>query len=182
LLLANICICCNTVSKNQTFKNQNNVASFAKGADIGWLSQMESSGIKFYDHTGIEQDCIELLKTKGINSIRLRVWVNPANGWCNADDVMKQAIRAKKMGMRIMIDFHYSDYWADPGKQNKPAAWKDLSFDKLVMALSLHTTSVMNKLVSNGVIPEWVQVGNETNDGMLWEDGKASLHMDHFAA
>lgn len=154
---------------------------FAKGADIGWLSQMEHDGVKFYNNAGSQQDCIQILKDKGINSIRLRVWVNPAAGWCNADDVVAQALRAKNMGMRIMIDFHYSDTWADPGHQYKPAAWAALSFPALTTALSEHTKAVMNQLKQAGVTPEWVQVGNETNDGMLWEEGRASAHMSQFA-
>jgi arabinogalactan endo-1,4-beta-galactosidase len=154
---------------------------FAKGADIGWLSQMEAEGKLFYNNAGVQQDCIHILKTKGINSIRLRVWVNPTAGWCNQNDVLAQAKRAKDSGMRIMIDFHYSDWWADPGQQNKPAAWASLSFPDLVTAVGAHTSQVLTLLKNNGVIPEWVQVGNETNNGMLWEDGRASLSMYNFS-
>lgn len=82
---------------------------FAKGADIGWLTQMEAAGKKFYNSSGTEQDCIQILKNTGMNSIRLRVWVDPAGGWNNTADVVAKAIRAKNLGMRIMIDFHYSD-------------------------------------------------------------------------
>src|SRR3569623_387276 len=84
--------------------------------------------------------------------------------------------------MRIMIDFHYSDSWADPGKQPKPAAWTPLAFPALVTALHDYTVSVMNTLKTNGITPDWVQVGNEVDDGMLWEDGRASAHMANFAA
>jgi arabinogalactan endo-1,4-beta-galactosidase len=154
---------------------------FAKGADVGWLSQMEAEGKQFYNAAGVQQNCMALLKTKGINSIRLRVWVNPVNGWCNTADVIAQALKAKNMGMRIMIDFHYSDWWADPGQQNKPAAWAALSFANLVNAVNIHTKDVLTQLKANGVVPTWVQVGNETNDGMLWEEGRASTHMDNFA-
>ncbi len=155
---------------------------FAKGADIGWLSEMEAAGKKFYDNSGAQKDCIDLLKSKSINAIRLRVWVNPTDGWCNAADVVKQATRAHKKGMRIMIDFHYSDWWADPGKQNKPAAWKTLSFTELKAALAAHTRDVLQQLYNAGITPEWVQVGNENDDGMLWEDGRASTNMAQFAA
>jgi len=155
---------------------------FAKGADIGWLSQMEHDGVLFYTSAGVQQDCIQILKDKGINSIRLRVWVNPSAGWCNAADVVAQATRAKNLGMRIMIDFHYSDTWADPGHQYKPAAWAALSFTDMVTALAAHTKAVMNQLKQAGITPEWVQVGNETNDGMLWEEGRASAHMAQFAS
>lgn len=155
--------------------------NFAKGADVGWLSQMEAAGRIFYNSNGLPQDCIQILKDKGINAIRLRVWMNPTGGWCGTTDVVAQAIRAKNRGMKIMIDFHYSDSWADPGQQNKPAAWVGLSLDSLVTTVYNYTFSVMTTLLANGVIPTWVQVGNETNNGMLWEDGKASIHMNNFA-
>jgi arabinogalactan endo-1,4-beta-galactosidase len=122
------------------------------------------------------------LKNLGMNSIRLRVWVDPAGGWCNTADVVAKAVRAKNLGMRIMIDFHYSDSWADPGQQNKPAAWAAQDFATLQTSVYNHTFSVLTTLKANGVTPEWVQVGNETNDGMLWPTGKASVNMANFAA
>jgi arabinogalactan endo-1,4-beta-galactosidase len=152
-----------------------------KGADIGWLTQMEAAGRKFYNNARTEQDCIRILKDLGMNTVRLRVWVNPANGWNGANDVVTKAVRAKNMGMKIMIDFHYSDSWADPGKQNKPAAWASQDFATLKQSLANHTTAVLNALKSAGVTPTWVQVGNETNDGMLWPDGKASTNMNNYA-
>ncbi len=99
---------------------------FAKGADVSWLTQMEAAGIKFYDSSGTERECMQLLKNAGINAVRLRVWVNPVNGWNGTADVVAKALRAKNLGMDIMIDFHYSDSWADPGQQTKPAAWASL--------------------------------------------------------
>jgi arabinogalactan endo-1,4-beta-galactosidase len=156
--------------------------SFLKGADISWVTQMESSGIKFYDKTGAQQDLFTLMKSLGMNSIRLRAWVNPTDGWCNTADVLAKAKRAQTAGLKIMIDFHYSDSWADPGKQPKPAAWTALSFPTLVTTLHDYTASVLTTLKTNGIIPDWVQVGNENNDGMLWEDGRASTHMANFAA
>ncbi|MEY3208620.1 MAG: hypothetical protein RL064_651 [Bacteroidota bacterium] len=154
---------------------------FAKGADIGWLSQMEAEGKKFYDASGKQMDCIALLKSKGINSIRLRVWVNPTNGYCGTADVIAQAKRAQALGMKIMIDFHYSDWWADPGKQNKPAAWTTLNFDALASTVYTYTKDVVAQLKNNGITPTWIQIGNETNDGMLWEEGRASKNMSNFA-
>lgn len=154
---------------------------FAKGADVSWLTQMEAAGRKFYNSAGVEQDAIQILKDLGMNAIRLRVWVNPADGWNGTDDVVAKALRAKNMGMKLMIDFHYSDSWADPGKQTKPAAWALQDFATLKQSLASHTTSVLNALKSAGVTPTWVQVGNETNNGMLWPDGKASANMNNFA-
>ncbi|HEY2720681.1 MAG TPA: glycosyl hydrolase 53 family protein, partial [Chitinophagaceae bacterium] len=155
--------------------------NIAKGADISWITQMESNGIKFYDSTGAQKDCMQILKDLGMNAFRLRVWVNPSDGWCNTADVVTKAVRAKNLGMKIMIDFHYSDVWADPGHQAKPVAWASEDFTSLKQSLADHTTSVLDSLKANGVTPAWVQVGNETNDGMLWEDGRASTNMSNFA-
>jgi len=157
-------------------------ASFAKGADVSWVTQMEASGYKFYDKNGNQQDLFGLLKSIGFNSIRLRAWVNPSDGWCNTADLVAKAARAKNAGMKILVDFHYSDSWADPGKQFKPAAWTALNFSALETALHDYTVHVMDTLKTNGITPDWVQVGNETNDGMLWEDGRASTNMANFAA
>jgi arabinogalactan endo-1,4-beta-galactosidase len=157
------------------------VPVFAKGADISWLTQMESSGRKFYNGAGTEQECMALLKSLGMNTVRLRVWVNPSGGWNNTADVVAKAFRAKNLGLRIMIDFHYSDTWADPGHQAKPAAWAAQDFATLKTSVANHTTTVLTDLKNNGITPEWVQVGNETNDGMLWPEGKASTNMANFA-
>jgi arabinogalactan endo-1,4-beta-galactosidase len=156
--------------------------SFAKGADVSWVTQMEANSVKFYNSAGVATECMTLLKSLGMNSIRLRVWVNPSDGWCNKADVLVKALRAKNLGMRIMIDFHYSDTWADPSNQTKPSAWSSLSFAGLKTAVTSHTTEVLTLLNNNGITPEWVQVGNETGNGMLWEDGKASVSMANYAA
>lgn len=145
---------------------------FAKGADISWVTQMENEGMRFYNSAGVETECAELMKQLGFNSIRLRVWVDPAEGWCSAADVLVKAKRAQRAGMRIMIDFHYSDTWADPANQTVPAAWADLDIDGLKNAVDEHTRSVLNLLKDNGIDVEWVQVGNETRGGMLWPLGE----------
>src|SRR5512133_89848 len=117
-----------------------------------------------------------------MNSIRLPVWVNPADGWNNIADVLVKAKRASDLGMRIMIDFHYSDTWADPGHQIKPASWQALGFENLKTALANHTKEILTALKSADITPEWVQIGNETGNGMLWDDGKASLNMAQYTA
>ncbi|MNQ95900.1 Arabinogalactan endo-1,4-beta-galactosidase precursor [compost metagenome] len=152
--------------------------SFAKGADVGWLPQMEATGYKFYDTDGSQKDCLQLLKDRGMNTIRLRVWVNPnddkASGHCSKEETVEMALRAQKKGMRIMIDFHYSDSWADPGKQFKPKAWENHSFPDLLNDVYSHTYDVLNALKTAGVTPEWVQVGNEIPGGMMWPEGSTS--------
>ena len=153
-------------------------AQFVKGADIGWLQQMEATGYKFYDSTGIQKDCMQILKDHGINTVRLRVWVNPSNdrvnGHCSKKEVATMAMRAKTMGMRILVDFHYSDSWAAPGKQTKPAAWASHSFTRLLTDLYNHTFEVLDTLKTIGVKPDWVQVGNEIPGGILWPDGSTT--------
>lgn len=156
--------------------------AFAKGADVGWLTQMEASGRVFYNAAGTPQDLFQILRDYDMNTIRLRVWVNPAGGWNGKNDVIAKAIRAHRLGFRLMIDFHYSDSWADPGQQTKPAAWAGLPFAQLKTALYNHTYDVLDSLKDNNIVPEWVQVGNETNDGMLWPDGRRSTNPQNFAA
>ena len=153
----------------------NKNTAFAKGADVSWLPQMEASGYKFYNYKGKEEDCLTILKDNGINSIRLRTWVhpseNPFSGHCSKDETVAMAVRAKKQGMRVMIDFHYSDTWADPAKQVKPKAWEGLDFEELKTALYDYTFEVMSALKDAGVTPEWVQVGNEIPTGMIYPEG-----------
>ena len=98
--------------------------SWAKGADLSWLSEMEHDGVKFYNdandaNDANDEDCIELLRGMGMNAVRLRVWVNHATGWSNKEDMLVLAKRAAQAGQRIMIDIHYSDFFADPSHQNR---------------------------------------------------------------
>ncbi len=182
-LFVNACISCKKNVPTSSIKTDTIVLNpnFIKGADISWLTQMEASNIKFYDSACTQKDCMQILKDLGMNTIRLRVWVNPSGGWCNTSDVVVKAVRAKNLGFKIMIDFHYSDTWADPGHQLKPVAWDSLALNTLDSALYAYTFHVMDTLKTNGIIPQWAQVGNETNDGMLWEDGRASTNMQNFA-
>ena len=146
--------------------------AFAKGADIGWYTEMEKKGYKFYTASGTEMDCPALMKSLGFNSLRFRVWVNPEDVWNSKEDVLKKCLRAKELGMKIMIDFHYSDTWADPSKQIVPKAWESYDLDAMAKAVADHTSDVLNTLKDNGVDVAWVQVGNEVTNGMLWEKGR----------
>ncbi|BCZ45146.1 hypothetical protein psyc5s11_12130 [Clostridium gelidum] len=152
--------------------------NFVKGADVGWLPQMEESGFVFKDDNGNTEDCLKNLKDHGIDSIRLRTWVNPSDdpqsGHCSTEETVNMAVRAKNMGFKIMLDFHYSDSWADPGKQIIPEAWKNDDLEQMKTHLYNYTYDVMTKLKDAGVTPEWVQVGNEINPGMLLPMGSLS--------
>jgi arabinogalactan endo-1,4-beta-galactosidase len=174
---------CKKTAKGDTqiYPSPDPVGTYALGADVSWVTEMEAAGKKFYNSAGEQQDLFKILKSKGVNTIRLRVWVNPTSGYCNTADVLAKAKRAQAENMRILIDFHYSDSWADPGQQNKPAAWVSQDFATLKASVYNHTVEVLTVLKTNKIVPEWVQVGNETNNGMLWEDGKASVNMKNFA-
>ncbi|MBQ3673944.1 MAG: glycosyl hydrolase 53 family protein [Paludibacteraceae bacterium] len=158
--------------------------SFAKGADVSWLSEMEHDSIAFYDTNGTEDDCLDIMQRMGMNAVRLRVWVNHSTGWSNKSDVVQMAQRAAKKGLRIMIDFHYSDFFADPNHQTIPVAWQSYDYELLREAVFEHTLDVLNTLKEARVKPEWVQIGNETPNGMLWPVGQVSKNADdaHWSA
>ena len=169
-------------------EKQYDMSGFAKGADVSWLTEMEADGVKFYNAGGKAQECMTLLRDLDTNSIRLRVWVDPDGGWCGKNDVVAKAWRAQKLGFRLMIDFHYSDTWADPAHQTMPKAWQGYDAEQMKQAVANHTTEVLTALKDRGITNvEWVQVGNETRDGMLWSDdaattGQTSKNAANFAA
>lgn len=148
--------------------------SFAKGADVSWVSEMEAGGKTFKTRSGSQADIFESLASCGINSIRLRVWVKPSGGWSGKADVAALAERAAKAGMALMIDFHYSDFFADPSRQDIPADWVADKADigKMCDHVKDHTTDVLNAIKAKGVTPAWIQIGNETRNGMLWPVGQ----------
>ena len=149
--------------------------AFAKGADISWVTEMESAGIKFYKKDGTQADILTVLKDCGMNAIRLRVWVKPYQGWSGKEDVVALAGRVQSAGMSLMVDFHYSDFFADPSRQQVPEDWKaDVSdLTKMCEHVSAHTTEVLQALKTAGVTVAWVQIGNETRNGMLSPSGDA---------
>ncbi len=159
---------------------QNN-DTFWLGADISGTTELEAQGVQLRNDQGEIRENTALMKEYGLNAIRLRVWVNPRGGFCNAQDVLDMAKRAKYYGMALMIDFHYSDWWADPGKQNIPGAWTYYSYDEMKQKLWEHTHDVLQLLKDNHIDVKWVQVGNETTHGFLWPMGKAEDNMEQYA-
>ncbi|HUB61821.1 MAG TPA: beta-galactosidase GalA [Puia sp.] len=158
------------------------------GADISFLPELESRGAKFSDDKG-QRDAIEILKDHGFNYVRLRIFNNPARdsgyspgkGFCDLTHTVRMAKRVKALGMGFLLDFHYSDYWADPGKQFKPAAWRGEDFRGLEQSVYDYTKMVMDSLKAAGALPDMVQVGNEINHGMIWPEGSIR-HPDSLAA
>ena len=152
--------------------------TISKGSDVSWMTEMESNGYSWKDNNGNTRDLMPLLTDYELNAIRLRVWVNPdssgANGWCDIDDLVNKSKLADGENLDIMICIHFSDWWADPSNQTKPAAWVGLSISQLETAVYNHTSDILIALGNENIVPKWVQIGNETNDGMLWPTGKAS--------
>ncbi|MBP3887844.1 MAG: glycosyl hydrolase 53 family protein [Cellulosilyticum sp.] len=150
---------------------------FLKGMDISGLPELEDMGKHFYDKKGNEREIFDLLKENGVNAIRLRIWNNPENNedkktYCDLIHTVQMAKRIKLHQMHFLLDFHYSDYWADPGQQRKPKAWENLSFEELKQAVYQYTKEVIETLIDNGCMPDMVQVGNEIRSGMLFPEGE----------
>ena len=152
------------------------------GADISSLKKSEDKGGVYAYSDGTQADALQILKDQGMNYARLRVFVDPADGYHGKEEILAMAPRLKSQGIKLLVDFHYSDNWADPGKQNKPAAWVDYDFEQLKQAVYDHTFDVCNSLVAQGTPPDMVQMGNEINAGMLWPDGDTTNHLDNLAA
>lgn len=142
------------------------------GADVSTVQRALDLGAKYADARGVAGDPLDILKGAGVNYVRLRVWNNPRSGYNNKAKVLQYAKTAKAKGLKLLVDFHYSDTWADPGTQTKPAAWAAHSIGRLQTDVHDYTYDVCSALKAQGTTPDSVQIGNEINVGMLWNDGK----------
>ena len=154
---------------------------FWLGGDISGTTANEAHGHFTKNTQGEVTGTTKLMKDYGMNSTRLRVWVDPKGGFSSPEDVLKMAKRSQALGMPVMIDFHYSDWWADPGKQNPPKAWEGLTLEETAKALADHTRNTLQLLKDNGIDVRWVQVGNETTHGFLWPMGKFEDNPQNYA-
>lgn len=167
------------------------MGEFAYGVDLGWMSQLESEGYYWTDPMGNRKDIFDIVKEFGADSVRFRIFCDPNKdgywqkrenercmlGFCDKESVLECAKRVKAAGMRLMLDIHYSDHFADPQFQDIPKAWENHSVDELVEDVKNHTREVLNIFKEAGLTPEWVQVGNEINPGMLLPVGNAQTNM-----
>jgi arabinogalactan endo-1,4-beta-galactosidase len=142
------------------------------GADVSSVQRSLDLGASYYDPSGAKKDPLDILKAAGVNYIRLRIWNNPASGYNNESKVLAYAKTVKSKGLKLLVDFHYSDTWADPGDQNKPAAWSGHNISQLQTDVYNYTYGVCNSLKAQGTTPDAVQIGNEINSGMLFSDGQ----------
>lgn len=143
---------------------------FIKAADISSLPELEQKGVVFYNATGKVEDMLTTLKNAGCNTIRVRLWKNPNKVYCNFNNVKTFTKRIKKQGLKVWLDIHYSNTWADPSHQKIPKAWQNLAFTQLEDSLYQYTARIIREIK-----PDYVQIGNEINHGFLWEAG----HIDN---
>ena len=143
---------------------------FISGVDISMLKQVEENGGLFYEN-GNQIDPIQTFKDRGINTARIKIWHTPSLNYNNLQSVLEMADRAKSVGLDLLLDFHYSDTWADPSNQSKPSAWDGLTFEILCDSLEQYSRHVITKLKNQNTLPKYVQIGNETDCGLLWPDG-----------
>ncbi|HSW04389.1 glycoside hydrolase family 53 protein [Aquabacterium sp.] len=167
-------------------------ADFIVGADVSTLAEVERHGGRFSDAEGRPGDALKILQQHGVGWVRLRLWHTPVN----AQDVIEEgrvisrlgepvgggnnglavtlalARRAKALGLKLLLDMHYSDFWADPATQTKPAAWASLQGAELQRALHAYTAEVLRAFEAAKAGPDMLQIGNETNGGFVWPDGK----------
>ena len=143
---------------------------FINGVDISMLKQVEENGGLFYVN-GNQIDPIQIFKDKGINTARIKIWHTPSLNYNNLESVLEIAYRASSAGLDLILDFHYSDTWADPLNQAKPSAWEDLNFETLCDSIEQYSRYVITKLKNQNSLPKYVQIGNETDCGLLWPDG-----------
>jgi arabinogalactan endo-1,4-beta-galactosidase len=151
---------------------------FCLGADISWVQQQEDKGLTYTDR-GVKKDVLTILTDNGFNWSRLRLFVDPKapkgyskDGYCDLEHTLAMAKRIKASGMKLLLDFHYSDTWADPGKQFMPSFWESLKGIELEDKIFSYTREVLLRFKKEGLTPDMVQIGNEINHGMMWPVGK----------
>jgi arabinogalactan endo-1,4-beta-galactosidase len=161
----------NWINVDDLTLTQGTSGTAVKGADISSLAKSEARGGAYRTGSGTKGDALAILRSSGMNYARLKVWVDPADGYNDKAHVLAMAQRIKAQGMKLLVDFHYSDTWADPGAQSKPAPWAGHSYTQLKTDVYRHTYDVLSALKAQGTTADMVQVGNEINGGMLWSEG-----------
>ena len=151
---------------------------FYKGMDLSFQTELESYDIDYKDEQGNSVDFIDYVESRGINMVRLKLWHTSQDGENTLTDVKAYAQRIKAKNMHFLLNFHYSDYWADPGTQTPPAEWQDYSFDQVKVAIYIYTRNVVQALKNQNTLPKIIQIGNETDSGFLWDYGKVWNEFD----
>ena len=169
LLAISLFSCSSSDSTNPVIED-----NFIRAADMSFLPLIESEGT-VYKHNNQAQDAITTLKNAGCNTIRIRLWKNPSDAHSRLTEVKALAQRIKQAGLKVWLTVHYSDTWADPGNQAKPADWQSMDFNTLKTSVTDYTNQIMTE-----INPDIIQIGNETNDGMLWPEGRLSTNENQY--
>lgn len=168
--------CSNDSDKNKEYNHTPALPERICGADIGWYTEMAADGNKFYNAKGQEMSCPQLMKDLNLNALRFRVWVNPQKKNCNYGDLKDLLVKceeAYRIGLPVMIDFHFSDWWADPSRQEMPDDWVGLSLTDLQAKVREHVSEVLHAVSSQThASVRWIQIGNETRSGMMYPAGQ----------
>jgi arabinogalactan endo-1,4-beta-galactosidase len=155
----------------------NNTDEFIKAADMSMLPLIESEGIIYFNKNNIAEDALLTLKNAGCNTIRIRLWHTPTVNQSGFNEVKAFAQRVKNLGMKVWLSVHYSDTWADPGNQEKPAIWNGLTFSQLKVQVENYTVSIVNEIQ-----PDIFQIGNEINNGFVFPDGNLATNETQFVS
>ncbi len=167
LLLALSC------SENDDVNGDSNPENkFYRGMDLSFQSELESYNVDYKDANGNSVELLDFVKSKGTNLVRLKLWHTPQDGENSLEDVKAYALKVKSKNMDFLLNFHYSDYWADPGSQTPPVAWQNMTLDQVKSAVYNYTKNVIAQLNAQNTLPEIIQIGNETDSGFLWDYGK----------
>jgi arabinogalactan endo-1,4-beta-galactosidase len=164
VILLFIFVCCNKEINKPIPMAE--IAEFISAVDISGFPEISKAKPVFYDTNGNQKDFLQILKENGINTIRLRLWINPDNEHSGFDEVKQFSLQLKSMGFKIWLSLHYSDTWADPGHQAVSSLWKGISFEAIQDSVYYYTKKVMNEMK-----PEYIQIGNEINPGFLFPYG-----------
>jgi arabinogalactan endo-1,4-beta-galactosidase len=171
--------CCSKTEENDDNTDNENpqppVVSFYRGADLSFLPMLENTNTIFFDKEGNPSHVLDLMKQRGMNVVRIRLWHMPEDVHSSFEEVKSFSDLVKSKGLQTWLTVHYSDTWADPGNQSKPAAWSSLSFEILKDSVFQYTKKIVQQMQ-----PDMIQIGNETNNGFLWPDGKLSENKQQY--
>lgn len=156
-------------TKNNILNNTTSPTLFIKGVDASFIPEIRTTNLSFYNAENVKEDMLLTLKNAGVNTIRLRIWNNPTNGHSNFAEVKAFADEVKQLNMKVWLTVHYSDTWADPGAQTKPMAWSNINFSRLKDSVYYFT-----KTIVTSINPDYIQIGNEINNGFLWPEGSTN--------
>ena len=167
-----ICLIILTSCSSNDDSNDATSNQLYKGMDLSFQSELENYDLNYKDEDGNSVELLDFVKSKGTNLVRLKLWHTPQDGQNGLEDVKTYAQKIKARNMDFLLDFHFSDYWADPGTQTPPIAWQDMNIDQLTVAIYNYTKDVVEQLKVQNTLPDIVQIGNETDSGFLWDFGR----------